>query len=117
MLSLKDMELEELKKSIVKEVKNELLFEFKKVKELEAKIIEFSKLIDALSSEVLYLKSELKKMDESKETRKEDRVLEDRRVAKERVIEKRVDDEDVELLTAEEKKTREDEDDGIIYCD
>ncbi len=46
--------IEELKREIVKEIKNEL-------KEIEAKLTELSKTVETLMSEVLYLKSELKK--------------------------------------------------------
>ena len=53
--------VEELKREIIKEIKRE--FDFKG---LEAKVIELSKTVESLMSEILYLKSELKKSEEKK---------------------------------------------------
>ncbi|MFO7968045.1 MAG: hypothetical protein R6U44_10655 [Archaeoglobaceae archaeon] len=72
-LSQKEKEVEELKRmttfndSKVEEIKSELLKELqdeqgnKKIRELEAKIVELNKTVQSLTSDVLYLKDELGK--------------------------------------------------------
>lgn len=72
-LSQKEKEVEELKRmttfndSKVEEIKNEVLKELqneqgnKKIRELEAKIVELNKTVQSLTSDVLYLKDELGK--------------------------------------------------------
>lgn len=72
-LSQKEKEVEELKRMTtfndnkVEEIKNELLKELqneqgnKKIKDLEAKIVELNKTVQSLTSDVLYLKEELAK--------------------------------------------------------
>lgn len=72
-LSQKEKEVEELRRmttfndSKVEEIKNEVLKELqdeqsnKKIRELEAKIVELNKTVQSLTSDVLYLKDELGK--------------------------------------------------------
>jgi hypothetical protein len=85
-LSEKEKEVEELKMMMsfsehkIAEIKNELLNELraelgdKKIKELEAKVVELSKTVEGLMSEVLYLKAELIKTfnDTESKTEKEE---------------------------------------------
>jgi len=52
-----DGEIEKLKKEIIQEITEEL----RKVREVEAKVVELSKAVDTLMNEILYLKSEVKK--------------------------------------------------------
>ncbi len=69
-LAEREKELERLKKMVVDgdkiaEIKREILHdlrgEFRKVAELEAKVVELSKTVESLMSEILYLKAELRK--------------------------------------------------------
>ncbi|AEA47403.1 hypothetical protein [Archaeoglobus veneficus] len=69
-LAEKEKELEEMKRMVINddkiaEIKSEILSElrseFRKVTELEAKVVELSKTVESLMSEVLYLKAELRK--------------------------------------------------------
>jgi len=69
-LAAREKELEELKKMVVgedevAEIKRDILHdlknEFKKVLELEARVVELSKTVESLMSEVLYLKAELRR--------------------------------------------------------
>ncbi len=61
MLSAKESEIEEIKKNVAEKVRSELASELEKIKELESKIIELNKIVESLTSEILYLKAELKK--------------------------------------------------------
>ncbi len=123
-LAEKEKEVEELRKMLsineekIAEIKNELLNEIlielkkdlsdlSKVKDLEAKVVELSKTVDSLMSEVLYLKAELKK-----ELEKQEKV--------ESEYSGKVDSEDVPAKThekIEEEDEEEIEEEDIIVCD
>ncbi len=102
-LAEKEKEVEELRKMLssktLEELKEELREEFKKeIKAIEAKIAEISKSVDTLMNEILYIKSELKTQERSKE-----------------IVEIATDDEVEEK--EEEKSESVDYDDEIIIVD
>lgn len=125
-LAEKEKEVEELRKMLsineekIAEIKNELLNELlielkkdlsdlNKVKELEAKVVELSKTVESLMSEVLYLKAELRK-----EVEKSERV-------ESRESKDEVDSEDTPVVAQEkieeEQIEEEFEEEDIIVCD
>lgn len=61
MLSSKESELEEIKNKLAEKVREELKEELQKIKDLESKMVELKKIVESLTSEVLYLKGELRK--------------------------------------------------------
>ncbi len=61
MLSSKESEIEEIKRNVAEKIRAELSTELQKLKELESKIVELNKIVESLTSEVLYLKTELRK--------------------------------------------------------
>lgn len=125
-LAEKEKEVEELRKMLsineekIAEIKNELLNELlielkkdlsdlNKVKELEAKVVELSKTVESLMSEVLYLKAELRK-----EVEKSERV-------ESRESKDEVDSEGTPVVAQEkieeEQIEEEFEEEDIIVCD
>jgi multidrug resistance efflux pump len=66
MSSFDEQKITQIKSELLNELRDELS-DLKKVKELEAKVIELSKSIESLTSEVLYLKAELKRLKIEKE--------------------------------------------------
>jgi DNA invertase Pin-like site-specific DNA recombinase len=71
-LAEKEKEVEELRKMLssksFEDVKKELSEELKKeIKTLEAKVLELSKTVETLMSEVLFIKSELKKCEKGRD--------------------------------------------------
>jgi hypothetical protein len=107
--------IEEIKTGIKNELLNEILIELKrelidlnKVKELEAKVVELSKTVESIMSEVLYLKAELRK-----EIEKPEKV--ESRKYRSKTEEMSAEGEEIEEDQVEEELIEEEEE--IIVCD
>lgn len=98
-----DGEIEKLKREIIQEITEEL----RKVRDVEAKVVELSKAVDTLMKEVLYLKSEVKKEE------KVEREIVDIMKAEE---EKRQIDESKSLESKKDLIVAESKYDGPEYC-
>jgi len=64
-----EMNVEELKSEILREISRGFEEEFEKLKNFESKVVELSKTVESLMDEVLYLKSIISKENEVKEVR------------------------------------------------
>ncbi len=64
-----EMNVEELKSEIFKEISKGFEEKFEKLKNFESKVVELSKTVESLMDEILYLKSIISKENEVKEVR------------------------------------------------
>jgi hypothetical protein len=102
-------EIEKLKRQIIEEITEEL----RKVRDVEAKVVELSKAVDTLMNEVLYLKSEVRK-----DERSEREIIDIMKAEEEKKEPENPRKEDVIVAESKYDGPKYCEEDGdIIFCD
>ncbi|HID43982.1 MAG TPA: hypothetical protein EYP30_09490 [Archaeoglobaceae archaeon] len=109
MISFSEHKVAEIKKEIIEELRAEL--GSRKIKELEAKVVELSKTVESLTSDVVYLKEELSRKRAEEKAGERVEIVEN--------VETGENLEEEEIITAEpcfESEKRENESEFIV-CD
>jgi len=109
MMSFSEHKVAEIKKEIIEELRAEL--GSRKIKELEAKVVELSKTVESLTSDVVYLKEELSRKRAEEKAGERVEIVEN--------VETGENLEEEEIITAEpcfESEKRENESEFIV-CD
>lgn len=112
MMSFGEHKISEIKREILEELRSEL--GSRKVKELEAKLVELKKTVESLTGDVLYLKEELSKK------RTEEKSFEFNAVDKRDFDRVDEDAEEAEIITAEEPSFESEDNEAeseFIICD